>query len=414
MSRGRYQEAKVTRRVFGRNTYNITLESIVDPERQLELSRERRANLILAEVLYSNNRSTIRYSNKHNPNRRDCSNRWGVEFSDSKVTPGKVTILDKKDDWDDDERSVGEIIIIQEKLAQNQQDFLVEYLPQWDDQLAIQKKKLEMKWENTFAAKRGEDNIVLHLSKNEEKDDDLLYLKFRKFKQLVAQIINKHEEYSFATAADTESNTSYQPPPDAIIGPVVYPLARQNPQPTYKQTISLVILKEEAMLLTNDTTSTIIHNGPTTGMDIIMSNACLTNKSRIILAIKSQKLYFPSTIEKLFAKLPPSLSKKIEESFKAKHHGLSAGVFPAIKFSHTFVSEMCKDAALAKELRDLSLCSAIPIPGYYKNNRKKYGIRKSRTYKGKPYNSHVKPFKRKYKDDRGRVKKCKCFICGNE
>nr|GEZ01088.1 retrovirus-related Pol poly from transposon TNT 1-94 isoform A [Tanacetum cinerariifolium] len=52
--------------------------------------------------------------------------------------------------------------------------------------------------------------------------------------------------------------------------------------------------------------------------------------------------------------------------------------------------------------------------GYYKNNRKKYGIRKSRTYKGKPHNSHVKPFKRKYKDDRGRVKKCKCFICGKE
>ncbi|GKD99807.1 hypothetical protein Tco_1387791, partial [Tanacetum coccineum] len=52
---------------------------------------------------------------------------------------------------------------------------------------------------------------------------------------------------------------------------------------------------------------------------------------------------------------------------------------------------MCKDAALAKELRDLSLCSAIPIPGYYKNNRKKYGLRKSRTYKGKPHNSHVKP-----------------------
>ncbi|GKE84626.1 hypothetical protein Tco_1558368 [Tanacetum coccineum] len=80
------------------------------------------------------------------------------------------------------------------------------------------------------------------------------------------------------------------------------------------------------------------------------------------LATKSGRLYFPSTTEKLFAKLPPSLSKKIEESFRAKHPGLSSGVLPAIKFTHTFVSEMCKDAALAKELRDLSLCSAIPIP----------------------------------------------------
>ncbi|GKA56092.1 Orf y [Tanacetum coccineum] len=156
------------------------------------------------------------------------------------------------------------------------------------------------------------------------------------------------------------------------MGPAVYPPARQNPQPTYKPDYQFGYPQGKG------------------------------------------KLYFPSTTEKLFAKLPPSLSKKIEESFKAKHPGLSAGVLPAIKFTHTFISEMCKDAALAKELRDLSLCSAIPIPGYYKNNRKKYGIRKSRTYKGKPHNSHVKPFKRKYKDDRGRVKKCKCFICGKE
>ncbi|GJZ07194.1 RNA-directed DNA polymerase [Tanacetum coccineum] len=32
---------------------------------------------------------------------------------------------------------------------------------------------------------------------------------------------------------------------------------------------------------------------------------------------------------------------------------------------------MCKEAALSKELRDLSFCSAVPIPGYYKNNRKR-------------------------------------------
>nr|GEZ17117.1 hypothetical protein MA16_Dca024339 [Tanacetum cinerariifolium] len=162
----------------------------------------------------------------------------------------------------------------------NQQDFLDEYLPQWDDQLTTQKQRSESEWENPFAAKRGEYHTVLHIS--EEKDDDLPYPKFQKFEQLAAQIVKKHEEHAFPTAAD-----------DA----------------------------------------------------------------------ESRKLYFPSTTEKLFAKLPPSLSKKIEESFKARHPGLSAGVLPAIKFTHTFVSEMCKDAALAKELRDLSLCSAIPIPG---------------------------------------------------
>ncbi|GJX99939.1 hypothetical protein Tco_0356958 [Tanacetum coccineum] len=91
-----------------------------------------------------------------------------------------------------------------------------------------------------------------------------------------------------------------------------------------------------------------------------------------------------------------STDDKIEESFRAKHPGLSSGVLPAIKFTHTFVSEMCKDAALAKELRDLSLCSAIPIPGYYKNNRKKYGMRKIKThYKGKAAFSHCEAIQEK-------------------
>ncbi|GKA67092.1 RNA-directed DNA polymerase, partial [Tanacetum coccineum] len=133
-----------------------------------------------------------------------------------------------------------------------------------------------------------------------------------------------------------------------------------------------------------------------------------------ILAINSGKLYFPSTTEKYFSKLPPILSQRVQEAFKRKYPGLVAGVLPAIKFTHTFVSEMCKEAALSKELRDLSFCSAVPIPGYYKNNKKRYGIRKARTYKGKPHGSHVKMFKNKYKDDRGKVRKCKCFVCGKE
>nr|GEY58233.1 RNA-directed DNA polymerase [Tanacetum cinerariifolium] len=51
----------------------------------------------------------------------------GEEFSDDEVTPGKVTILNgskEESDWDDDERSGGKNLVIQEKLAQNQQDFL--------------------------------------------------------------------------------------------------------------------------------------------------------------------------------------------------------------------------------------------------------------------------------------------------
>nr|GEX83048.1 ribonuclease H-like domain-containing protein [Tanacetum cinerariifolium] len=41
-----------------------------------------------------------------------------------------------------------------EKLAQNQQNFLDEYLPQWDDHLATQKQESELEWENPFEAKR--------------------------------------------------------------------------------------------------------------------------------------------------------------------------------------------------------------------------------------------------------------------
>ncbi|GJY85701.1 hypothetical protein Tco_0499727 [Tanacetum coccineum] len=86
-----------------------------------------------------------------------------------------------------------------------------------------------------------------------------------------------------------------------------------------------------------------------------------------------------------------------------KYLGLNSGVLPAIKFTYTFISEMCKDAALAKELRDLSFCSAIPIPGYYKNNRKKYRMRKSRTYKGKPHNSHEGHFAKDCKSKQGNI-----------
>nr|GFC16202.1 hypothetical protein MA16_Dca024339 [Tanacetum cinerariifolium] len=258
---------------------------------------------------------------------------------------------------DDDERSGGKTLVIQEKFAQNQQDFLDKYLPQWDDQLATQKQRSELEWENPFAEKR-------------------------------AQIVKRHEEHAFPTAADdAESSTSYQPPPNAIMGPAVYPPARHNPQQTYRPdyqfgypqgkgntfyggygeyhnsqwTLPPAWTKSGVMLVLPADPGLWAYRD----LDRITYEETKNLWSFLAdfrqLAIKSRKLYFPSTTEKLFAKLPPSLSKKIEKSFKARHPGLSAGVLPAIKFTHTFVSEMCKDASLAKELRDLSLCSAIPI-----------------------------------------------------
>nr|GEV42213.1 hypothetical protein MA16_Dca024339 [Tanacetum cinerariifolium] len=301
------------------------------------------------------------------------------EFSDDEVTPRKVTILNEvqeESDWDDD-------LVIQERHAQNQQDFLDEYLPQWDDHLATQKQQSELEWENPFAAKR-------------------------------AQIIKKHEEHVFPSTSQEESTQSYQPPHDSIMGPSVYPPAQQNPQSFYRPdyqfgypqgksklfsggygeyhnsqwTLPPAWTESGVMLvlpadpgLWSEVRKLILQEDPYRGSTDEQDKAyrdldritCEETKNLWSfledfkrLATKSGRLYFPSTTEKLFAKLPPSLSKKIEESFRAKYPGLNSGVLPAIKFTHTFVSEMCKDTVLAKELRDLSLCSAIPIPGYYK------------------------------------------------
>nr|GFB62970.1 hypothetical protein MA16_Dca006990 [Tanacetum cinerariifolium] len=232
----------------------------------------------------------------------------------------------------------------------------------WDDQLATQKQRSELEWENPFAAKRGEDHTVLHIS--EEKDDDLPYPKFLKFEQLAAQIVKKHEEHAFPTAADdAESSTSYQPPPDAIMRPAIYPPARQNPQQTYKPDYqirgnacptsrsrpmqwrtaypgaysALETIADDPQNITSQVRQLIIMEDPYRG-SIDEQDRAYRDLDRITceetknlwsfledfrqLAIKSGKMYFPSTTEKLFAKLPPSLSKNIEESFKARHPGL--------------------------------------------------------------------------------------------
>ncbi|XP_042386518.1 uncharacterized protein LOC121978206 [Zingiber officinale] len=53
----------------------------------------------------------------------------------------------------------------------------------------------------------------------------------------------------------------------------------------------------------------------------------------------------------------------------------------------------------------------MPIPGYYKDPKKKYGLRRSTTYKGKPHQTHARVEKKKHLL---RNKKCKCFLCGEE
>ncbi|GJW38294.1 Orf y [Tanacetum coccineum] len=266
---------------------------------------------------------------------------------------------------DDDERSGGEILVIQEKLAQNQQDFLDEYLPQWDDHLANQKQELESKQENPFAAKR-DSGVMLVLP----ADPGLWLEVISRWKSITINRLNNQ------MWSDNKAKLAF----------VENFLGENEPQNITSQVRQLILLEYP-------------YRGSTDEQDRAYRDL--------------DRITYEET-KNLWSVLEDFRQLKIEESFKAKYPGLNSGVLPEIKFTYTFVSEMCKDAALAKELRDLSLCSVIPIPRYYKNNRKKYGIRKSRTYKGKPHNSHVKPFKIKYKDDRGRVKKCKCFICGKE
>ncbi|GJZ60385.1 hypothetical protein Tco_0616201 [Tanacetum coccineum] len=93
----------------------------------------------------------------------------------NEVILGKVTILEERSDWDDDERSGGKVLVIQERLAQNQQEFLAEYLPQWDENLAIQKQESESEWENPFAVKRDTpvEETVFMAIEDDESDDDL-------------------------------------------------------------------------------------------------------------------------------------------------------------------------------------------------------------------------------------------------
>ena len=131
-----------------------------------------------------------------------------------------------------------------------------------------------------------------------------------------------------------------------------------------------------------------------------------------VLAAKFGRMYVNEELSaKFFRKMPSLIGNELEEAFQRKFPGNTIGVMPRIHFSYQYLAEMCKKAAMQESLKDLTICSRIPIPGEYHNSRKKYGLRKAKTYKGKPHDSHVRVFKRKHAD---RVRKCKCFICGEE
>ncbi|GJU98806.1 RNA-directed DNA polymerase [Tanacetum coccineum] len=281
---------------------------------------------------------------------------------------------------------------------------------------------------NPFAAKRGENHTILHLSK-EEENNDLPYPKFRNFKQVAAQIIKKHEEHAFPSTSQEESTQSYQPPHDSIMGPSVYPPAQQNPQPFYRPDYQFGYPRGKGKTFsggygeyynsqwtlppawTESGVMLVLPADPGLWSEVISRWESITinrlnnqtwsdNKAKLAfvenLLGESEKLMwqqwrtaYPGAYSALeaIADEPQNITSQVRQlilledpyrgstdeqhiayrdlDLRTKYPGLNSGVLPAIKFTHTFVSEMCKDAALAKELRDLSLCSAIPIPGHF-------------------------------------------------
>nr|WIA47479.1 P3b, polyprotein [Andraeanum bacilliform virus] len=129
------------------------------------------------------------------------------------------------------------------------------------------------------------------------------------------------------------------------------------------------------------------------------------------LAAESGRLFVsPELSEKLWSKMPEGVGSKIKAAFEAKHPGNTTGVMPRIKCSYAYLEDLCKEAAFQRSLKKLDICRQIPIPGYYKNPEKKYGIRRSTTYRGKPHPSHARIERRKYIG----TKKCKCYLCGEQ
>ncbi|XP_042435350.1 uncharacterized protein LOC122021310 isoform X2 [Zingiber officinale] len=130
------------------------------------------------------------------------------------------------------------------------------------------------------------------------------------------------------------------------------------------------------------------------------------------LAAKTGRLFTgPELSEKFWLKLPRDLGRRIKAAFDEKYQGNTMGVHPRVIFTYKYLEEECKKAAFSRSLKDLTFCNQIPIPGYYQSPKKKYGVRKSTTYKGKPHQSHARIEKKKHLI---RNKKCKCFLCGEE
>ncbi|KAG6533820.1 hypothetical protein ZIOFF_007698 [Zingiber officinale] len=133
------------------------------------------------------------------------------------------------------------------------------------------------------------------------------------------------------------------------------------------------------------------------------------------LASKSGRMWVNEELStEFFTKLPRPLGDRVEKEFKERHPTNTIGVVPRIAFTRQFLKDMCQEALFQSQLKKMNFCGNTPVHGVYGKNKekagKKFGARKSTTYKGKPHDSHVRIGKAKHLALR--KKNCKCYACG--
>ncbi|AAY99427.1 polyprotein [Banana streak virus Acuminata Yunnan] len=133
------------------------------------------------------------------------------------------------------------------------------------------------------------------------------------------------------------------------------------------------------------------------------------------LAAKSGRAWASDELSKeFFTKLPKGLGDRVEKEFKKRYPNNTIGVAPRITFTRNYMKEICQEAVFQSQLKKLDFCKGTPVHGLYGKDKaygRKYGVRKSTSYKGKPHKSHVRIDKKKHL--LMKRKDCKCFACGD-
>ncbi|CAL5349307.1 unnamed protein product [Camellia sinensis] len=229
------------------------------------------------------------------------------------------------------------------------------------------------------------------------------YPQIKKLEQLIAKHSAKDPKYILSSSSTAVSN--YQPPQDSMMGPPGYPPATGStaipiPQrPAYGNGIPRFSnFRRDPKNEWWNLPSAMHQTGAIFG-----DEEAYRDLERLVLFVREE------LSDKLWTKMPGDLGERIKKAFNERYPGNIIGVGPRILFSYKYLEAECKNAAFQKSLRSLDFCKEIPIPGYYKETEKKYGLRKATTYKGKPHPSHVRIDKRKYLQ---KTKHCKCYLCG--